>query len=79
MCIRDRVETELKDDKVLVVFLPDCHESLAGIVAGRIREYYNKSVFVPVSYTHLQEGHRPSYMLMKIDDNGEARFEQHYL
>ena len=26
-----------------------------------------------------QEGHRPSYMLMKIDDNGEARFEQHYL
>lgn len=33
----EQVETELKDDKVLVVFLPDCHESLAGIVAGRIR------------------------------------------
>lgn len=30
----EQVETELKDDKVLVVFLPDCHESLAGIVAG---------------------------------------------
>ena len=42
----EQVETELKDDKVLVVFLPDCHESLAGIVAGRIREYYNKPVFV---------------------------------
>ena len=28
----EQVETELKDDKVLVVFLPDCHESLAGIV-----------------------------------------------
>ena len=41
-----QVETELKDDKVLVVFLPDCHESLAGIVAGRIRERYNKPVFV---------------------------------
>ena len=29
--------TSLKEDKVLVVFLPDCHESLAGIIAGRIR------------------------------------------
>ena len=33
-------------DKVLVVYLPDCHESLAGIIAGRIRERYNKPVFV---------------------------------
>lgn len=30
--------TELKDDKVLVVYLPDCHESVAGIIAGRVRE-----------------------------------------
>ena len=36
----------LKEDKVLVVFLPDCHESLAGIIAGRIRERYYKPVFV---------------------------------
>ncbi|MCD8020228.1 MAG: single-stranded-DNA-specific exonuclease RecJ, partial [Clostridiales bacterium] len=34
------------DDKVLIVFLPDCHESIAGIIAGRIRECYNKPVFV---------------------------------
>lgn len=33
-------------DKVLVLFLPDCHESLAGIIAGRIRERYNHPVFV---------------------------------
>ena len=33
-------------DKVLVVYLPDCHESIAGIIAGRVREYYNKPVFV---------------------------------
>lgn len=33
-------------DKVLIAFLPDCHESIAGIIAGRIREYYNKPVFV---------------------------------
>lgn len=38
--------TDLKEDKVLVVFLPDCHESLAGIIAGRIRERYYKPVFV---------------------------------
>ncbi len=33
-------------DKVLVVYLKDCHESIAGIIAGRIREHYNKPVFV---------------------------------
>ncbi|MCD7922635.1 MAG: single-stranded-DNA-specific exonuclease RecJ [Clostridiales bacterium] len=33
-------------DKVIVVFLPDCHESLAGIVAGRIRETHYRPVFV---------------------------------
>ena len=38
--------TELKNDKVLVVYLPDCHESLAGIIAGRIREKYHKPAFV---------------------------------
>lgn len=36
----------LKDDKVLVVYLPDCHESVAGIIAGRIREKYSRPVFV---------------------------------
>lgn len=41
-----QAETEYSRDKVLVIFLPDCHESLAGIVAGRIRERYNKPVFI---------------------------------
>ncbi len=36
----------LKDDKVLVIYLPDCHESLAGIIAGRIRERYHRPVFL---------------------------------
>lgn len=39
-------ENNLGKDLVLVVYLPDCHESLAGIIAGRIREAYNKPVFV---------------------------------
>lgn len=39
-------EHNLNQDKVLVIFLPDCHESLAGIIAGRIREKYEKPVLV---------------------------------
>lgn len=38
--------TDLINDNVLVVFLPDCHESLAGIIAGRIREQYVKPTFI---------------------------------
>lgn len=38
--------TSLKEDRVLVVYLPDCHESIAGIIAGRIRERYYRPVFV---------------------------------
>ena len=38
--------SELKAADVLVVYLPECHESLAGIVAGRIREKYYRPVFV---------------------------------
>ena len=39
-------EDHLLDNRVLVIFLPDCHESLAGIIAGRIRERYCRPVFV---------------------------------
>lgn len=39
-------EVSYQQDKVLVMYLPDCHESLAGIIAGRIREAYNKPTFV---------------------------------
>ena len=42
-------ETSLKEDKVLVIYLPDCHESLAGIIAGRVRERYHRPVFVLTS------------------------------
>ena len=34
------------EDRVLVIFLKDCHESIAGIIAGRVREKYNKPTFV---------------------------------
>ena len=40
------VESSFADDWVLVVYLPDCHESLAGIVAGRLRERYHKPSIV---------------------------------
>ena len=43
----EEIETSgLKNDKVFIVYLPDCHESLAGIIAGRIRERYHKPTFV---------------------------------
>ena len=45
--------TSLKDDRVLVVYLPDCHESIAGIIAGRIREKYYRPTFV---LTRAEEG-----------------------
>lgn len=42
----DQVERNHRHDKVLVVYLPKCHESLAGIIAGRLRERYQKPAFV---------------------------------
>lgn len=44
-------------DRVLVLYLPECHESLAGIVAGRVREKYYKPVFV---ITDAREGAKGS-------------------
>ncbi len=41
-----QVETQYMEDKVLVIFLPDCHESLAGIIAGRVREHFHKPSIV---------------------------------
>lgn len=45
-----------KGDKVLVIYLPECHESLAGIVAGRIRERYVRPVFVLTDAEHGLKG-----------------------
>lgn len=41
-----QVEEGNTGEKVLVVYLPDVHESLAGIIAGRIREACHKPTFV---------------------------------
>ncbi|MBQ8559194.1 MAG: single-stranded-DNA-specific exonuclease RecJ [Tyzzerella sp.] len=46
-------ESSLQNDKVLVVYLPECHESLAGIVAGRVRERFYKPIFI---LTKAEEG-----------------------
>lgn len=48
--VREAVEQVEKnglcEDRVLVVYLPNCHESLAGIIAGKVREKYGKPAFV---------------------------------
>lgn len=44
--IRQIEEEALCSEKVLVLYLPECHESIAGIIAGRIRERYYRPVFV---------------------------------
>lgn len=41
-----QVKALYSQDKVLVVYLPDCHESLAGIIAGRVRECFHKPSIV---------------------------------
>ena len=50
-------ETEIKNDKVLVIYLPECHESIAGIIAGRIKELYYRPTFV---ITDAKEGAKGS-------------------
>ena len=48
------IETQgLSEDRVLVIYLPDCHESIAGIIAGRVRERYHRPVYV---LTNAKEG-----------------------
>ena len=51
--INEIENTSLKEDRVLVVFLPDCHESIAGIVAGKIKEKYYRPTIV---LTKAEEG-----------------------
>ena len=55
---KEQIESsDLKNDRVLVIYIPELHESLAGIVAGRIRETYNKPVLV---ITDAEEGAKGS-------------------
>lgn len=51
-------------DPVLILYLPDVHESIAGIIAGRIREYY----------------YRPTFILTKAEDGvkGSGRSTEEY-
>lgn len=78
--------SELKDADVLVVYLPECHESLAGIVAGRIREKYYRPVFVltkgaeglkgsgrSIETWHMYEGlNRVKHLLSKFGGHNMA-------
>lgn len=54
--VRQVEEGGLSEDRVLVVFLPDTHESLAGIIAGRLRETYHRPSFVLTRGERLIKG-----------------------
>lgn len=58
--IRQIEGTELMKDKVLVIFLPELHESIAGIVAGRIKEKYHKPCFVLTKAANVRQGEASS-------------------
>lgn len=51
-----QVEELYSQDKVLVVYLPECHESLAGIIAGRVREHFHKPAIVLTRGEELVKG-----------------------
>jgi single-stranded DNA-specific DHH superfamily exonuclease len=51
-----QVEQLYKQDRVLVIYLPDIHESLAGIIAGRVREKYKKPTFILTDSTEGIKG-----------------------
>ena len=51
--IRQVLETSRRNEKVLVIYLPDCHESIAGIIAGRIKERFYRPTIV---LTDAEEG-----------------------
>ena len=47
---------EKDDNNVLVIYLPECHESIAGIVAGRVREKFNKPTFILTNSGDMAKG-----------------------
>lgn len=51
-----QVEEKYSSDRVLVVYLPECHESLAGIIAGRVREYFHKPTIVLTDGEQIVKG-----------------------
>lgn len=51
--IRQVQETARRSEKVLVIYLPDCHESIAGIIAGKVKERYYRPTIV---LTDAEEG-----------------------
>ncbi len=49
----ETVRTHYANDKIIVVYLPDCHESIAGIIAGKVREAFYRPTWI---LTDAQEG-----------------------
>ena len=66
-----QVEEHFPEDDVKIVYLPDCHESLAGIIAGRIKEHFNHPAIV---FTDTMNGSPDGDRMIK----GSARSIEKY-
>ncbi len=51
--VKQVLETGRRSEKVLVIYLPDCHESIAGIIAGKVKERFYRPTIV---LTDAEEG-----------------------
>lgn len=56
LAIEEIESTSLKEDKILLVYLPECHESLAGIIAGRIKDKYYRPTIVLTNSKDIVKG-----------------------
>ncbi len=76
-------DTSFQKDRVLVIYLQSCHESIAGIVAGKIREIYYKPTFIITDSQDICKGSGrsiPSYSMfdeMKICEDLYLKFGGH--
>ncbi|NLD16928.1 MAG: single-stranded-DNA-specific exonuclease RecJ [Tissierellia bacterium] len=75
--IKEIEATKLYDDKVIVAYIPNIHESIAGIIAGRVKEKYNKPTIILTKSEEFAKGSARS--IDEYDITKGIAFEEHLL
>lgn len=65
-------EKQMADKNVLVIYLPECHESIAGIIAGRVREAINKPTLIVTDGENCLKGSARSIETYNMFENLQA-------